>query len=148
VASEPLDTHTAMSDSTTAAPSTARRVRLWLTAVFIVGVLVQVYLAGRGIFGVSNFDAHKEVGNAIHGVSALILIATLFGTDMRNRTDVGLALALLVLTTIQMAIGSRDHPDVAAFHPVNAFLIMGAAAGILARDRRLSAPPPSAAPAA
>jgi hypothetical protein len=138
-----------MSNSTSASPSTARRVRFWLSAIFIVGVLVQVYLAGRGIFGVSSFDAHESVGGAVHGITALILIATFFGADMRNKADIGLAVALLVLTTIQMSIGSREHPDVAAFHPVNAILILGAAAGILSRDRRLSATPPaSPAPAA
>ena len=128
-----------MSDS----PSTARRIRLWLTVAFLVGVMVQFYLAGRGIFGVSNFDAHESVGGAIHGISLLILIVTFFGRDMRNGTDIGLVVALLVLTTVQMAIGSREHPDVAAFHPVNAILILGAAAGILSRDRRLSSSPPA-----
>ena len=55
------------------APSTARRIRFWLLALFLVGIPVQFYLAGRGVFGAGTYDAHKSVGDAMHVVSLLVL---------------------------------------------------------------------------
>jgi hypothetical protein len=137
-----------MTDASVPTPSVARKVRLWITVAFVIGVLVQVYLAGRGVFGASSYKGHEDFGYTLHGISVLVLAASFFGADMRNRTDIGLAVVLVILTTVQTMIASYDHPDVSAFHPVNALLIMGCAGGIVSRDRRLSAGPPSPAPAA
>ncbi|HEU4976129.1 MAG TPA: DUF6220 domain-containing protein [Baekduia sp.] len=128
-----------MSTSTsTAAPAGSRRLRLALAGLFLLGVAVQFYLAGRGAFGASGgYDAHKAVGDALHGISLIILIATVAVPATRNRVDVGLAVALFVLMTIQVAIATFSHPELGALHPFNALLVTGAAAGMFSRDRRL-----------
>ena len=56
----------------TAAPPTTgaplvQRIRLIVVAVFVLGIFVQVYLAGRGVFGASSFSAHRTFGNIIGG---------------------------------------------------------------------------------
>jgi Family of unknown function (DUF6220) len=117
------------------APSTARRIRFGLVALFLVGIPVQFYLAGRGVFGASDYDAHKSVGDLLHAVTILALIVTFFGADMRNGRDIGLGVALFVLMTIQAIIPSFKHPNVGALHPLNALLLLGVAVHIVMRDR-------------
>lgn len=115
--------------------SGGRRIRLGLMLLFIVGVFVQFYLAGRGVFGASNYDAHRTWGNILHLFSLVILIATIAIPASRNGRDIGMAFGLLVLVTIQMMIGNFDHKQVAAFHPVLALVILGLAFGMLKHDR-------------
>lgn len=121
------------------AASTGRRVRLALTALLLLGLLVQVYLAGRGVFGASGYGPHQDFGYMLHGFSLLPLVVSVVFAETRNRVDLGLPAVLFALTTVQTFIASFDHPEVSAFHPVNALLILGATAGLLARDRRLGA---------
>src|SRR3954451_13445304 len=104
--------------ATTSSP--ARRIRLWLVIVFLIGIPVQFYLAGRGVFGAGSYDAHKSVGDALHGVTLLAFVVSFFGADLRNGRDIGLGLGLFVLMTIQAIIPSYDHPNVGALHPLNA----------------------------
>jgi hypothetical protein len=96
---------------------------------------VQFYFAGRGAFGASNYNAHKDLGGILHLLSVVILIATIAIPATRNREDIGMAVVLVILTTIQAAIGTLDHPDVGAFHPVNALLIVGLSFHMVDRDR-------------
>lgn len=127
----------------TSGSGAGRQIRLGLTGLFLVGCLSQFYLAGRGVFGAGSLHAHKSVGDLLHGVSFLILIASIAIPATRNRLDIGLAVALFVLMTIQAIIGDLKHPEVGAFHPLNGVLVLGAAAGIVSRDRRLLAWPRS-----
>jgi uncharacterized membrane protein YhaH (DUF805 family) len=114
---------------------TARNVHLGLVILFIVGVFVQFYFAGRGAFGASTYSAHKDWGGILHLYSLLLLIVTIALPATRNRVDIGMAAGLFVLVTIQAAIGDIKHPELGAFHPVNALLIVGNSFGMLRRDR-------------
>ncbi len=133
--------HSADADATRGGPgSTGRKIRLAIMGLFLLGILVQFYLAGRGVFRASeNFEAHEALGWMLHTATFVILILTVAIKDLRNRVDIGLAVALFVLATIQGLIATYETPGLGALHPVNALLVTGAAAGILARDRRLSA---------
>ena len=120
--------------------STGRKIRLAITGLLLLGILVQFYLAGRGVFRASDdFEAHVGLGWTLHTLTLVILVLTVAIKDLRNRVDIGLAVALFVLATIQGLIATYETPELGALHPVNALLMTGAAAGILARDRRLSA---------
>ncbi len=117
-------------------PSTARRIRFWLVVLFLVGIPVQFYLAGRGVFGAStSYDAHKSVGDVMHLVATVAFVVTFFGADMRNGRDIGLGFGLFALMTIQAIIPSYKHPEVGALHPLNALLLLGLAVHLLMRDR-------------
>jgi hypothetical protein len=127
-----VDSHAAAS----APRDTGRRIHLGMIVLILVLLFVQFYLAGRGVFGAShNYDAHKAVGNTIHAWSLILLIATIAIRSTRNRVDIGMAVALFVLATIQVIIGNFDHPQVGALHPVNALLIVGLSFAIFDRDR-------------
>jgi hypothetical protein len=116
-------------------PQQGRTPHFALMALFIVALAVQIYLAGRGVFHTSpNYNAHKDLGGILHIGSLLILIVTIAFPSTRNRTDIGLAVLLFVLTTVQAAIGSFKHPDVAAFHPLNAVVIVFLSYAMIHRD--------------
>jgi uncharacterized membrane protein YhaH (DUF805 family) len=125
---------------TPAPASTGRKVRFGLIVLFMVLVFAQFYLAGRGVFGAGSYDAHKLVGNIAHIVSLAILIATIAVASTRNRRDIGTAVALFVLVTIQVAIGNFDHPEINAIHPFTALLIVGLGFHLISAERGATAP--------
>jgi uncharacterized protein DUF6220 len=90
-------------------------------------VVLQVFFAGLGIFGATNFDTHKTFGNILHGLSAILLILAIIGP--RTGRDIGMAAGLVVLLTIQIGLVSfrDDAPGLAALHPVLALFAMGLA---------------------
>jgi hypothetical protein len=112
----------------------AQRIRLALVGLFIIGLFVQFYLAGRGAFGASSYDAHKDFGQVLHLLTPIILIVTLVDRTTRNRVDVIHAVLLVVLFEVQFALADLKHPSVGAFHPVNALLLLGVAFSLFRRD--------------
>ena len=98
-----------------------------LAMLWALAVVVQVFLAGLGIFGATSYDAHKSFGGILHGVTALLAILAIAGP--RTGRDIGMAVGLLVLVTIQISlVGARDSaPGLAALHPVLALAALGLA---------------------
>jgi hypothetical protein len=113
----------------------------WL--VLALGVL-QFFLAGLGMFGAESFDAHEQVGYALHAITLLVFLAAIAGP--RTGRDIGMGFVLLVIATVQVYLPELrdDAPGIAALHPVVALLILGLAADIgrryLARGRGSAAP--------
>ena len=103
------------------------RVYGWLAVLWAALVIVQVFLAGLGIFGAESFDAHKAFGNVLHALTALILLLAIAGP--RTGRDIGMSAALFILVTIQIGLVSArdDAPGLAALHPVLALFAMGLA---------------------
>jgi Family of unknown function (DUF6220) len=117
-------------------------------ALFIaLGVVVQVFLAGLGIFGAESFDAHESFGGILHGLSILVFLLAIAGP--RTARTIGMGFALAALLTIQISLVSfrDDAPGVAALHPVLALLVLGLAFHIgmplLSRRWGASAPRPA-----
>jgi hypothetical protein len=125
--------HATGSTASTEAPL-SQRIRLVVVALFMLGLFVQFYLAGRGAFGASSYSAHKDFGDILHLLTPIILILTLISARTRNRIDVGHAVLLLVLFEVQFALADLKHPSVGAFHPVNALLLLGVTYSLLRRD--------------
>ena len=113
---------------------TVQRIRLAVTGLFILGLFVQFYLAGRGAFGASSYSAHRDFGDILHLLTPIILILTLVNRVTRNRVDVIHSILLIVLYEVQLALGDLDHPDAGAFHPVNGLLILGVSFSLFRRD--------------
>jgi Family of unknown function (DUF6220) len=109
----------------------ARQAYLGLGILFNVGVVVQFFLAGLGIFGAESFAAHRDLGNVLHLATVLLLILALVGRI--GRRDVLLTLGLVVLVTVQIALPETrdDAPGIAAFHPVLALAILGLMANLV-----------------
>jgi len=119
----------------------------WLALLIAVAIVVQVFLAGVGVFGANSFDAHESFGWMIHSAAILLFILALIGP--RTRRAIGMSFGLLVLMTVQIElVGARDdEPYVAAFHPVLALFVLGLALHIgmpaISRRRGASAPRPA-----
>ena len=113
-----------------------------LALLFAAAVVLQVFFAGLGIFGASSFKTHADFGGLLHGVTALLLLLAILGP--RTPRDIGMAVGLVVLVTVQIAlVDARDSaPGLAALHPVLALAILGLAVhmGVHALRGRRAAP--------
>lgn len=92
----------------------------WL---FLGCVVVQVFLAGMGVFGGAGYDAHRTFGYVFGWLTLALLVLAIVGR-MGRATIIG-ASALLVLFALQsLFVALRaDVPWAAALHPVNALAI-------------------------
>jgi heme A synthase len=122
----------------------ARSTLKWFAALYVVLIIVQVFLAGEGIFGLNNIkhsddcdklpslcaggsgtlDAHRGLGFFLTMPGALLfLIVALLAwhPNVRIRT---VSIVLPFLAFFQMILAGLPR-WVAAFHPVNAILLLG-----------------------
>jgi hypothetical protein len=142
---------TATPTSGSAAPlSGARQVALTIvrygSMLFGTLVLVQVYLAGSGIFAAkgpvknaSSLDPHRTLGNILAVLALLLLIAALVARP--SRRVVITVVVLFVLTGVEGVIAGAgtSAPYFGALHPVIALVIMGLSAVIPLWTRKASA---------
>jgi uncharacterized protein DUF6220 len=115
--------------------SGARWLFLALVWIYLAAILVQVFLAGIGLFGAAkDFEPHVGLGWILHLVPVLLLIVAAVG-----RVGSGLlwwTAALLLVQFIQPILATlrSDLPLVAALHPVLALVVfwLGVAIGLRA----------------
>ena len=115
-----------------------RRAHLVLAWGFVAGVVLQVFLAGRGVFESSlAFKDHVGWGYTL-GLLAIVLLV-LAAVGRLGRRQILYAVALWVMFAFQSVfIAVRaDLPTVAALHPVNGFGILLVSI-LMARDAWLA----------
>jgi hypothetical protein len=117
----------------------ARRVAYQIYRVLIAAVaaacVVQLFLAGRGVFGIrgaaalgdqSSLDAHRLLGNVIAIGTILVLLCALV---MWSRRLILWTLVLALLAElVQHATATPDHPWVGGLHPVSGVAVLGISA--------------------
>jgi hypothetical protein len=118
-------------EALTMARSLARRALPWVSGFFVACALLQVFLAGLGVFdNPASFLTHRDFGYTIGMLTLVILVLALVGRLPRR--VVGLSALLLVQFALQSIFilqrGSLNA--VAALHPVNGFLIILVAVAI------------------
>jgi hypothetical protein len=114
--------------------SIARQLHAVIALLLIAALVVQVWLAGRGVFeSPLVFVTHRDVGYTLSILPIALLILGFLG-GMGRRVAV-LATVIFVLFMLQSVfVVLRDSaPAVAALHPVNGFLILLVAI-VLARE--------------
>ena len=124
-------------DSPTALVGGRRRVDIaygYLAGVFLLGVLVQVYLAGVGAFGHKQkgdgaFDPHESLGNVLGIVAVVLLVLALIARESKRTMIVSFVLALLT-EVAQHGLAQGGHNDkwVGGLHAFDGMLILGIAA--------------------
>ena len=122
----------------------ARSVMKWFAALYVVAIIVEVFLAGEGIFGLNNIehsdkcdkaaahciansktlDPHRVLGFflTLPGALLFLIVALLaWHANKRIRTVSIVAPILAFVQTILAGLGRWGG----AFHPLNAILVLG-----------------------
>ena len=102
--------------------------------VYMLGVVIQFFLAGLAVFGVRSYDAHRGLGFVL-GVISLVLLALAIGAKM-PRSVTALSTVLVALNAFQIVLIQIDIAEVNALHLVNALAIAFVANMLVQRSRR------------
>jgi hypothetical protein len=119
----------------------ARAAHRYLLTLFIVGVAVQFFLAGLGVFRVqkgatdsrfeSVFGPHRTLGNVLFIIGLLVLLAAIVAR--LGRVPVLAMLALPILVFLQSVFANNGPSWFRALHVLNAFVIAGYAGTMTGR---------------
>ena len=135
----------------------ARAVMKWFAPLIFILIVVQILLAGEGIFGIKkgpklddqkSLDPHRALGFIISDPIALLFLIVALLAWLPNKRLRWVSIGLPILTFVQafLAEGGRW---VGMFHPLNAFLVLGLygwLSGQLHRGAPVAAEQPVAAP--
>jgi ABC-type uncharacterized transport system permease subunit len=136
-------------------------VHRWLLTLFTIGVAVQFFLAGLGVFRVEHvatksgttltstefdhfFDPHLALGDLLFILAVLVFVAALIARVGRPRIFAMLALPILV--ALQFVFAGTGPAWFRALHVLNAFVIAGLAGtwtGIYWREARAGGAEPA-----
>ena len=102
-----------------------RRALPVVAAVFVAGCLVQVFLAGLGVFDdPERFVTHAGFGYLLGYFTLAMLVLALLAREPRRIVGLTiLVLAQFALQSVFVAV-RVEYPAIAALHPVNGFLIL------------------------
>jgi hypothetical protein len=103
----------------------ARRLYALAAWVFVACVLIQLFLAGMGVFaGYQNFFAHRDFAYLFGWLTLVMVVAALLGRLPRRMIVLSaLLLGLMALQSVFIAFRTQQ-PAIAALHPVNGGLIL------------------------
>jgi hypothetical protein len=114
----------------------------YVTSIFFVGVIVQFFLVGYGLFAMKHgatidnaksLDAHRGLGFFLSDLGAILfLILALLAWPARNLLGRWILLAVLAFLQGILATEGYKHWGLGMLHPVNALLLLGLS-GHLAR---------------
>ena len=114
----------------------------YVTALFFLGVILQFFLVGYGLFDMKHgatidnaksLDAHRAVGFLLSDIGAgLILILVLLAWPGSRLLVRWIVLAVLAFAQGILASVGYNHWVVGMLHPVNALILLGLS-GYLAR---------------
>lgn len=110
----------------------------YVTTLFFVGVVVQFFLVGYGLFAMKHgatidnaksLDAHRGLGWILSEFgSILMLILVLLAWPSRRLLGMWILLAVLAFFQAILASAGYKHWGLGMFHPVNALLLLGLSA--------------------
>jgi hypothetical protein len=112
--------------------SQARIVFFGLTAIYLLAVVVQFFLAGLGAFS-GDWDVHAGVGFVVSVSSLLLLVVAAIARLPRRMFLV--TLLLVGLNALQIVLPHLETDELAALHPVNALVIFIVANSLMQRSR-------------
>jgi hypothetical protein len=104
--------------------SGARLLHLVVAWLLVAGLVVQIFLAGLGVFrGPDSFVTHRDFGYMLELLPIVLLILGLIaGLGRRAALLAAGIFGLFMLQSVFVGLRA-DAPEVAALHPVNGFLI-------------------------
>jgi hypothetical protein len=114
--------------------SVARSVHLVVAWLLVAGLVIQIFLAGLGVFrDPASFETHRDFGYMLELLPIILLVlGVLAGLGRRPALLAAGIFGLFLLQSVFVGL-REDAPEVAALHPLNGFLITLLAI-VLARD--------------
>jgi mercuric ion transport protein len=106
----------------------ARGIHLGAIWLFAACCVVQVFLAGLGVFvGPDRFALHRDFGYTFGFLLLVVTVAAIVGR--LGWRQIGYAIGLMVLFALQSVLVAvrASAPEIAALHPVNGFVIIAVA---------------------
>jgi len=106
-----------------------------LIALIAVACVVQIFLAGRGVFGIHgsaslddqhSLNAHRDLGEVIALGTILVFVCAL--VIWNRRLIVWTLILALLAEVVQHATAQPKHPWVSGLHPVSGVAILGISA--------------------
>lgn len=134
-----------MSRSLSGGRAAADRVFMWGWLVFLLAGLVQIFLAGMGVFDLTgekladagSLDPHRTLGFALGGLSILLLIGALIArVDART---IGVSAVVAVLANPMQSILAAAGENTAVFgglHAIDGLVILGLGGFLYGEARR------------
>jgi hypothetical protein len=110
----------------------ARAVLRYLVPLYVVAIIVQIFLAGEGIFGIKagpglddqkTLDAHRGLGFILADLGSILLLIVALLAWLPDKRARSVSIAIPFLLFIQGILGGAGR-WAGAFHPLNAFLIL------------------------
>lgn len=112
----------------------------YVTSLFFLGVIVQFFLVGYGLFAMTHgatidnaksLDAHRGLGWILSDFGAgLMLILVLLAWPSRRLLGAWVLLAVLAFFQAILAASGYHHWGLGMLHPVNALLLLGISGGL------------------
>src|SRR5687768_10737875 len=106
----------------------ARYALIAVAWLFTLGGLVQVFLAGLSVFDARDWSDHVDMGWTISFLAYLLPVLAVVGRA--GVRLVGQALVVAILMVVQIVLANLDNGTIAALHPLNGFLLIGAAGSL------------------
>lgn len=107
----------------------------YVTTIFFLGVVVQFFLVGYGLFAMKHgatidnaksLDPHRGLGWILSEFgSILMLILVLLAWPSRRLLGAWILLAVLAFFQAVLASSGYHHWGLGMFHPVNAIILLG-----------------------
>ena len=148
----------------------ARSVLKWFSLLYVVLIVIQVYLAGEGIFGLNvikhaddcnksganlvadhcvgtstTLDAHRALGFFLTLPGAVLFLICALIAWLPNKRVRIISIVAPILTFVQMILPGLGRWG-GALHPVNAFLILGMYGWLFHTLRKEGTEAPAAVP--
>ena len=112
----------------------------YVTTVFFLGVVVQFFLVGYGLFAMKHgatidnaksLDSHRGLGWILSEFgSILMLLLVLLAWPARRLLGAWILLAVLAFFQAILASAGYHHWGLGMFHPVNAVILLGLSGGL------------------
>lgn len=116
---------------------TLRRVFLWIhlvaSALVVVGVFVQVYLAAAALRGATDLQPHADSGWLVHTLELVVFVAALVA--WLPRKDIVWSFVLAAFGTVQVLLVELDR-WLGALHGAGALFVLIIASILVHRDFR------------
>ena len=95
-----------------------------LAWLILVGLVVQVFFAGLGVFGGASWELHVAWGHWFELLYLLLLLLSLVGRMGRRAILLSLLLFVLIWVQVLLPALRTSVPVVSALHPVNALVLI------------------------